>query len=187
MFCTEVMEGDVVRFFQLLSSQLFINSDLSSAIPLAFSYFFTFPLSHAMDPLSITASVLTLLVFVGQVGNRCYDFYEAYQDAVNIMLQIAWDIDNSKEALREFKEGVTTVAEDVFSEHVKSRIRCLGLRGDELFNHLLRLMDQIMVLDVKPHRGIKWAVKGDRKSAELRKVIEKFNGTTDRVRRSVQT
>lgn len=52
-----------------------------------------------MDPLSVTTAVVTLLVFTGQVGTQCHNFYEAYGNAVNIVKETATDIEVVEEII----------------------------------------------------------------------------------------
>lgn len=140
---------------------------------------------RSIDPLSITTAVVTLLLFAGQSGSRCHDFYRAYHDAVKIVDQIRQEICVEKEALTVLSKGFTKEKAHIFSDEIKAMICALMLKGGELYNRVLQLLEKYDGINVNLLRRIRWALKGTRKATELENDIARFNGTTSTVLGSV--
>ena len=114
-------------------------------------------------------------------------FYDAYRNAVKIILDIDLLVDLAEGCLKELEKGVKSLPTERFSVDYKTRIRCLNSNGGKLLHRLLPLMDQYEGLDKKPQKRIKWALPGGRKAAGLCKDIERFGSATSSAANTVQT
>lgn len=136
---------------------------------------------HAMDPLSVTKVVVTLLVFTGQVGTQCHNFYEAYGNAVKIVKETATDIEVVEETLSHVSANLCRFAQGVLSVQLQSRVSTMAVQDDELFKRAKQLLAQYEGMDVKPQRRLKWALVGNRKATGLGREMGKFTGRTGMV------